>query len=401
MSLNSREQQPAAIIESDEQALRIAQQLAALLKAGSGDRDRERRLPHAELDLFSASGLWGISVPKAFGGAGVSNVTLAKVIRLISEADGSLGQIPQNHFYALQVLRVNGSPEQKKRLYTEALAGLRFGNALAELGTKTAHDRTTRLSRDGAGYRITGRKFYSTGALYAQRIPTSVIDEDGVQQLAFVPANSQGLTVIDDWSGFGQRTTGSGSVVFENVYVEAADVVPFQSAFERPTTVGPLAQILHAAIDTGIARAAFEDALHFVRTRTRPWIDSGIEKAVDDPLTLSSFGKLSVRLYAAEALLDRAAEFLDIAQADSNAETVAAASIAVAEARAISTEISLAAGSTLFELAGSQATLAEHGLDRHWRNARVHTLHDPVRWKYHAIGNYYLNEQHPPLRGTI
>jgi len=401
MSLNSREQQPAAIIENDEQALRIAQQLAALLKAGSGDRDRERRLPHAELDLFSASGLWGISVPKAFGGAGVSNVTLAKVIRLISEADGSLGQIPQNHFYALQVLRVNGSPEQKKRLYTEALAGLRFGNALAELGTKTAHDRTTRLSRDGAGYRITGRKFYSTGALYAQRIPTSVIDEDGVQQLAFVPANSQGLTVIDDWSGFGQRTTGSGSVVFENVYVEAADVVPFQSALERPTTVGPLAQILHAAIDTGIARAAFEDALHFVRTRTRPWIDSGIEKAVDDPLTLSSFGKLSVRLYAAEALLDRAAEFLDIAQADSNAETVAAASIAVAEARAISTEISLAAGSTLFELAGSQATLAEHGLDRHWRNARVHTLHDPVRWKYHAIGNYYLNEQHPPLRGTI
>jgi SfnB family sulfur acquisition oxidoreductase len=401
MSLNSPERLAAAIIENDEQALRIAHELAALFKAESRDRDRERRLPHAELDLFSASGLWGISVPKAFGGAGVSNVTLAKVIRLISEADGSLGQIPQNHFYALQVLRVNGSAEQQKRLYAEALAGLRFGNALAELGTKTAHDRTTRLSRDGEGYRITGRKFYSTGALYAQRIPTSVIDEEGLQQLAFVPANSNGLTVIDDWSGFGQRTTGSGSVVFENVYVHANDVVPFQSAFERPTTVGPLAQILHAAIDTGIARAAFEDALHFVRTRTRPWIDSGIEKAVDDPLTLNSFGKLSVRLYAAEALLDRAGEFLDIAQADSNADTVAAASIAVAEARAISTEISLAASSTLFELAGSQATLGEHGLDRHWRNARVHTLHDPVRWKYHAIGNYYLNEQNPPLRGTL
>ncbi|MET0126046.1 MAG: SfnB family sulfur acquisition oxidoreductase, partial [Pseudomonas caspiana] len=388
-------------IENDEQALHIAQELAAHFKRESAVRDQERRLPHAELDLFSASGLWGISVPKAFGGAGVSNVTLAKVIRLIAEADGSLGQIPQNHFYALEVLRVNGSPQQQERLYAEALSGLRFGNALAELGTKTAHDRTTRLSRDGDGYRINGRKFYSTGALYAQRIPTSVIDENGVQQLAFVPADSDGLTVIDDWSGFGQRTTGSGSVVFENVYVDARDVVAFQSAFERPTTVGPLAQILHAAIDTGIARAAFEDALHFVRTRTRPWIDSGIEKAVDDPLTLSSFGKLSIRLYAAEALLDRAGQYLDIAQADTNAETVAAASIAVAEARAISTEISLAAGSTLFELAGSQATLAEHDLDRHWRNARVHTLHDPVRWKYHAIGNYYLNDKNPPLRGTI
>ncbi|MCQ2992892.1 SfnB family sulfur acquisition oxidoreductase [Pseudomonas quasicaspiana] len=401
MSLHSPLRDRAALIENDQQALHIAQELAAHFKRESAARDQERRLPHAELDLFSASGLWGISVPKAFGGAGVSNVTLAKVIRLIAEADGSLGQIPQNHFYALEVLRVNGNADQQKRLYAEALAGLRFGNALAELGTKTAHDRTTRLTRDGEGYRINGRKFYSTGALYAQRIPTSVIDENGVQQLAFVPADSEGLTVIDDWSGFGQRTTGSGSVVFENVYVDARDVVAFQSAFERPTTVGPLAQILHAAIDTGIARAAFEDALHFVRTRTRPWIDSGIEKAVDDPLTLSSFGKLSVRLFAAEALLDRAGEILDIAQANSNAENVAAASIAVAEARAISTEISLAAGSTLFELAGSQATLAEHGLDRHWRNARVHTLHDPVRWKYHAIGNYYLNDKNPPLRGTI
>jgi SfnB family sulfur acquisition oxidoreductase len=391
----------ATVIDNDEQALHIAQELATHFKRESAVRDQERRLPHAELDLFSASGLWGISVPKAFGGAGVSNVTLANVIRLISEADGSLGQIPQNHFYALEVLRVNGTPDQQKRLYSEALAGVRFGNALAELGTKTAHDRTTRLTRDGQGFRITGRKFYSTGALYAQRIPTSVVDENGVQQLAFVPADSKGLTVIDDWSGFGQRTTGSGSVVFENVYVDASDVVAFQTAFERPTTVGPLAQILHAAIDTGIARAAFEDALHFVRTRTRPWIDSGIEKAVDDPLTLSSFGKLSIRLYAAEALLDRAGEFLDTAQANSNAEAVAAASIAVAEARAISTEISLAAGSTLFELAGSQATLAEHGLDRHWRNARVHTLHDPVRWKYNAIGNYYLNDKNPPLRGTI
>ncbi|WP_341961306.1 SfnB family sulfur acquisition oxidoreductase [Pseudomonas sp. RC10] len=400
-SLPRDTQAVTAIIENDAQALAVAHSLAERFKQESAVRDRERRLPHVELEQFSRSGLWGISVPKAFGGAGVSYVTLAEVIRIISAADGSLGQIPQNHFYALEVLRVNGSPEQQKRLYAEVLAGQRFGNALAELGTRIAHDRTTRLSRDGKGWRINGRKFYSTGAIYAQRIPTSVIDDDGIQQLAFVPADTEGLTVIDDWSGFGQRTTGSGSVVFDNVYVSDEDVVPFQTAFERPTTVGPLAQILHAAIDTGIARAAYEDALHFVRTRTRPWIDSGIEKAVDDPLTLHSFGKLGIRLHATEALLERSGEFLDRARADSSAQNVAQASIAVAEARAISTEISLAAGSTLFELAGSQSTLAEHGLDRHWRNARVHTLHDPVRWKYHAIGNFYLNDVNPPRRGTI
>ncbi|MBA1323214.1 SfnB family sulfur acquisition oxidoreductase [Pseudomonas plecoglossicida] len=394
----------ATVIRTDGEALAVADELARQLRRDSALRDRERRLPHAELELFSRSGLWAISVPKAFGGAGVSYVTLAKIIARIAQADGSLGQIPQNHFYALEVLRVNGTPEQQQRLYAEVLAGRRFGNVLAELGTKTAHDRTTRLSREGDGYRINGRKFYSTGALYAQRIPTSVIDDDGVQRLAFVPADAPGLQVIDDWSGFGQRTTGSGSVVFDNVWVAAADVVAFQSAFERPTPVGPLAQILHAAIDTGIARAAFEDALHFVRTRSRPWVDSGHDKAVDDPLTLKSFGQLSIRLHASEALLERAGEFLDQAAAatpETAAERVAAASIAVAEARAISTEIALAAGTTLFELAGSQATLAEHNLDRHWRNARVHTLHDPVRWKYHAIGNYYLNDVNPPRRGTI
>ncbi|WP_191622889.1 acyl-CoA dehydrogenase family protein, partial [Pseudomonas fluorescens] len=205
----------ATVIRTDGEALAVADELARQLRRDSALRDRERRLPHAELELFSRSGLWAISVPKAFGGAGVSYVTLAKIIARIAQADGSLGQIPQNHFYALEVLRVNGTPEQQQRLYAEVLAGRRFGNALAELGTKTAHDRTTRLSREGDGYRINGRKFYSTGALYAQRIPTSVIDDDGVQRLAFVPADAPGLQVIDDWSGFGQRTTGSGSVVFD------------------------------------------------------------------------------------------------------------------------------------------------------------------------------------------
>ncbi|TWR99817.1 SfnB family sulfur acquisition oxidoreductase [Pseudomonas saxonica] len=389
------------VIRSDAEALNVARELAAYFKRESVVRDRERRLPHDELELFSHTGLWGITVPKAYGGAGVSNVTLAQVVALIAAADASLGQIPQNHFYALEVLRVNGSETQKSRLYAEVLAGQRFGNALAELGTKTAHERTTHLVAAETGYRINGRKFYATGALYAHRIPTSVVDDQGVHLLAFVRRDNEGLNVIDDWSGFGQRTTGSGSVVFDNVFVAREDVIPFQSAFERPTTVGPLAQILHAAIDTGIARAAFEDSLHFVRTKTRPWIDATTDIASEDPLTLKSFGHLSVRLHAAEALLERAGEYLDTAQANPTAKTVAEASIAVAEVRALSTEISLAAGSTLFELAGSQATLAEHGLDRHWRNARVHTLHDPVRWKYHAVGNYYLNGENPPLRGTI
>lgn len=111
-----------AVITSDEQALIVASDLAEDFRRDSAQRDRERRLPLPELDVFSRSGLWGISVPKPYGGAGVSNVTLAKVIALIAQADASLGQIPQNHFYALEVLRVNGSPAQQQRLYAEVLA---------------------------------------------------------------------------------------------------------------------------------------------------------------------------------------------------------------------------------------------------------------------------------------
>lgn len=80
-----------------------------------------------------------------------------------------------------------------------------------------------------------------------------------------------------------------------------------------------------------------------------------------------------------------------------DAETVAAAQLAVAEAKVLTTEVALGASNTLFELAGTRATLAEHNLDRHWRNARTHTLHDPVRWKYAIVGNHALNGVNPPF----
>ncbi|MFD4838161.1 SfnB family sulfur acquisition oxidoreductase [Achromobacter sp. NPDC058515] len=391
----------AAIIESDAQALETAHALAADFARESSQRDRERRLPLPELERYSQSGLWGITVPREHGGAGVSRVTLAEVTAIISRADGSLGQIPQNHYYALEVLRVNGDAGQQKRFYARALAGERFGNALAEIGTRTAAERRTRLTADAAGgWRISGSKFYCTGALYAQWIPTATVGEDGIQRLAFVRRDSPGVEVIDDWSGFGQRVTGSGTVVFKDVAVPEEDVLLLADPSAPANTIKPLAQIIHAAIDLGIGQAALADAAAFVRERSRPWIDAGVERASDDPLTISEFGRLSVRLEAARALVARAGKILDIATADPSPERVAAAAIAVAEARALTTESSLAAGTKLFELAGTQSTLDHLNLDRHWRNARTHTLHDPVRWKLHAVGNYYLNDAAPARVGT-
>lgn len=390
-------------LADDAAAIEAAQRLATEFAREAALRDRERRLPWAELDAFVASGLWAITVPREYGGPGVANATLAEVTATIAAADGSLGQIPQNHYYALEVLRVGGSDAQKRFFYDRVLKGERFGNALAEIGHKD-FKRRTRLTRDALGLRVDGRKFYCTGALYAHWIPTLVVAEEAgrdVTYLAFVPRHAPGVTITDDWDGFGQRVTGSGSVAFDGVRVEPEWVVPFLASFESPTTIGPLAQIIHAAIDLGIARGAFAAALQFVRERSRPWIDAKVERAADDPLTLAQFGDLAARLRAAEALVRRAGRFVDAAQAAPSERSVAEASVAVAEARALTTTISLDAGTRLFELAGTAATLDGLGLDRFWRNARTHTLHDPVRWKYHAVGNFWLNDTLPPRHGAL
>ncbi|MGN3965269.1 SfnB family sulfur acquisition oxidoreductase [Burkholderia gladioli] len=387
----------AHVIASDQEALAVARELAARLAAGAIERDRERRLPREEIEWFSQSGLWAITVPKAHGGAGVSFVTLTEVIKLISAADPSLGQLPQNHYGLVDVIALTGSEAQQRAFFAEVLAGRRFGNGFSERGTKHVLDLKTRIVREGETWRVNGTKFYSTGALFAHYVPVLGLDEERQAWLAYIPRDTPGLTVIDDWSGFGQRTTASGTVRLEDVRVPASHVFPAQRVSDQPTLNGPISQIIQAAIDAGIARAALDDTLRFVRERSRAWVDSGVERAADDPLTLRETGNLVIRLHAAEALLERAARTLDeiAARGEVSEDDVARASVAVGEAKVLTTEAALLAGEKLLELAGTQATLAEHGLDRHWRNARTHTLHDPVRWKYHLVGNYYLNGVKP------
>lgn len=390
----------ARIIQNDAEALEIATQLSQMFKQTAVERDTNRNLPFREIEAYSQSGLWAITVPKQYGGAEVSSLTVAKVIALFSGADGSIGQIPQNHFYALEVLRNIGTEAQKKRLYQEVLQGARFGNALAEFKTRTSAHKQTTLIPSENGYLIQGEKFYCTGSLFAHRIPTLVVNESGREFLAFVQRDSQGLELIDDWSGFGQRTTGSGTVKFHQVFVAKEDVIPFDTAFKQLSLVGPFAQIMHAAIEVGIACAAFEETLERVRV-ARPWIDANIDSATQDPLTLFELGRVATDVKASELLLKQAARSVDIAKQDLNAETLAKASIDVAKVRAHSTETALKASSKLIELAGSRGSQRADGLDRHWRNARVHTLHDAARWKYYFIGNYVLNGILPPRQGTL
>jgi SfnB family sulfur acquisition oxidoreductase len=391
----------AARIASDEEALETARRLAAQFAITAATRDAERRLPFAELDAVAQSGLLAIAVPAQYGGLDVSNAVLAEVTAILAEADGSIGQIPQNHFYILEALRTDGSEEQKRYFFGRVLAGDRFGNALSERGTKTVGHYNTRIVRDGPGYRINGQKYYSTGVLFADWITVFALDDEDRLVMAFVPKGTEGVEIVDDWDGFGQRTTGSGTTILNNVYVHADSVVLHHKGFERPTTIGSVGQIVHAGIDLGIARAAFAETLEFVRTKSRPWMDSGVERAAEDPLTISKVGQIAIRLEAAAALLERAGRKVDAAQIETTEKTVVEASLAVAAAKVLTTEIAIEATNTLFELAGTSAVKAELNLDRHWRNARTHTLHDPVRWKYHVVGNYHLNGVIPPKNGAL
>lgn len=393
--------EPAHIIASDAEAIGIATTLAQLFAERAGERDRDRRLPVGELDIFSRSGLWGITVPRPYGGAGVSQATVAQVLTILASGDSSIAQIPQNHFEIVDLIRLTGSEAQKRELFGLVIEGYRLGNAFSEYKGRHVEDFQTRIEKRGDDYVVTGEKFYSTGALFAHLVPIVALDAEGRAWVAIADRGAAGLEIVDDWSGFGQRTTASGTVRLNDVVVPASRVLPAHIAYEAPSAAGPQSQIAHAAIDAGIAKGAIERTIRFVREHARPWIDAKQERASDDPYTIAAVGELEIRLHAAEALLERAGRITDAAIADPTPAKIATAKVAVAEAKVLTTEVALLATNKLFELAGTRSTLAANQLDRLWRDARTHTLHDPVRWKFHAVGNYYLNEVAPPLHSWI
>jgi SfnB family sulfur acquisition oxidoreductase len=383
-------------IRSDEEALAVARQLAAEFAEEAADRDRERRLPAKELDRFSGSGLWAITVPKAYEGAGVSFATLAEVIAIISAADPNLGQLPQNHLAAVDAIRVTASEEQKRLWFARVLQGYRLGNAFSEANSRHVGAFKTTVRSLGDSFVVNGEKFYATGALFAHFIHIGAVDEKGNVHLAIARRDAPGLTIIDNWSSFGQRTTASGNVLIDHVRVGPEAVIPAYLGGERPSSNGSVSQIIQAAVDAGIARGAIEETIRFVRNHVRPWLDSCQEHGYEDVFTIAQIGDLEVKLHAAEALLERAGRAIDGILDDPSEEAVGETAVKVAEAKVLTTEIAILATNKLHELGGTRSTLGRYNFDRHWRNARTHTLHDPVRWKYFHVGNHLLNGVAPP-----
>ncbi|MBL0749321.1 SfnB family sulfur acquisition oxidoreductase [Nocardioides baculatus] len=393
---------------STDEAIAVAGEIAADLSAGSAARDRDRVLPAHELARLSESGLLAATVPASYGGAGLSVETLVEVFRVLAAGDPSVAQVPHSHFVYVNAMRHQGTPEQQRFLFGEVLAGKRFGNAQSETGTRRVRDIRTALTLVGQGrWTLSGTKGYSTGALFADWIPvlarkdTLAAPGTGPLHVAWVERHAPGVTVTDDWNGMGQRTTASGTVDLVDVEVHDDRITPYHLTFEGPQTYGAFAQVLHAALDVGIARSALRDAADFVRTSSRPYPDAEVERAADDPLVVQALGQMEVDVRASEALLREAARAVDAADADLTSESAADASLAVAAARAHSASTSVEVSSRLFEVAGTRSALDSLNLNRHWRNARTHTLHDPAAWKVQHLGRHVVDGTPPPNHGQL
>ena len=390
------------IIENDLDAIQAAYQVADFALEGRNERDQQRLLPFAEVYAFSEKGLGGIRIPKSFGGAFVSNKTLAHVFRIINKADSSLGQIPQNQIALLNMIDIMGTNEQKHFIFNEILKGKRLANGGPERHTKDTKTLNTTLIEENGRLFVDGEKFYSTGSSFAHWLAIKAVHPEGYVVLTIIDRQADGVEVIDNWNGFGQRTTSSGTVKLTHVEVNPLLVFDERKLENQTNYRGAFSQLIQVAIDVGIAEAALEDTLSAVK-KARPIADAQVEKASFEHYTLQEVGKSVVLLDAAILLLDEAAEYLDELDAldTLTTEQAAKASILVAEAKVYANDAALHISEKLFELGGSRSSLSTHNLDQHWRNARVHTLHDPVRWKLHALGDYYLNHTLPARHAWI
>ncbi|MGI9658664.1 MAG: acyl-CoA dehydrogenase family protein [Gaiellaceae bacterium] len=205
------------------------------------------------------------------------------------------------------------------------------------------------------------------------------------------------MTIHDNWSGMGQKTTSSGSMDFDQVEVPA-DAVFAIDHFNTPEALfGSLGQCMFSSIFLGIARSALADACDYVRTRSRPWPHAEVERAVDDPYVVHTIGQMQTQVSAAEAMLERAIDIRMEALDDLSAASRDRASVAAAQAKIVTGQAALDVSELLFQVCGTGSVLESFGYDRHWRNARTLTLHDPMAYKVKLVGDYALNGTSPPI----
>ena len=374
------------------------------LREGAQDRERDRVLPHQQIRKIGADLLLTWRIPQTHGGSGASVRDVIAFVIDVAAVDSNIAQALRPSFLIIESLLASDDEAARQRWFARYLRGDVFGNAGWEIGGANGAI-SARIVREGEHQRVSGSKYYSTGALYADWVSAVALDENDQEVRFLLPRDRAGLELVDDFDAMGQRLTASGTTNLKDVRVHAEDLIPSPlnpSGPAKRSIVTPYAQLFLAAVEAGIARNALDDAVAFAREHARPIKHSTAAKSVDDPYVELSVGDISARAFAAEAAVLRAAESIDAAWASElDDDALVRAAIDVAQAQYIAAESALKAAEVLFDVGGASTTARKHNLDRHWRNARTHTLHDPVRWKYYAVGNYALNGINPPRHPWI
>ena len=349
-------------------------------------------------------------VPLAQGGGGASIVQLVRLLIELAEADSNLTQALRGHFAFVED-RLNAPDTPQRATWLRRFVdGDLVGNAWSEIGNARLGEIRTRVERLPQGHwQLDGRKFYSTGSLFADWIDVLARRTDGggdgTDVIAVVNTHQAGVRQHDDWDGFGQRTTGSGSAVFAAARVEGDDVIDFASRFRYQTA---FYQLNLLAVLAGIGRAIVRDTTRQVRERDRVYSHGNAAQTRDDAQVLQVVGEIAARVYAAEAAVLRAAEPAQRAHdlrwhADPEAERQAnvAAEIESAQAQVAVSELVLGAATELFNALGASGVRANAALDRHWRNARTAASHNPLIFKSRIVGDWLVNGREPPFLWQI
>ncbi|MBD2341582.1 acyl-CoA dehydrogenase [Calothrix sp. FACHB-156] len=384
------------------------QTLLDFIALGASERDRDRILPFDVIDLIRRSRLGALRIPVAEGGAGSSARELFEVVIRLGDADPNVAHIVRNHFSVTERL-LRAQPSERNRRWLKAVAdGAIIGLALTELEVKRAGSgavANTKLTPDGDGYRLNGTKYYSTGSIFADLIWVRVLTHDDTVATVIIPTKLEGIDLVDDWDGFGQRLTGTGTTTFTNVRVEADEVIldTDPDADKLPYNIVP--QLFLTGVNAGIIRSVLRDATNLIHKRPRTFYHAVAEQAADDPLLQQTVGQLSANAFAAEAIVLAAADGLDRLTAakgqgeEAELAIALATSLSAAKAKLIVDDLALRSATLLFEVGGASTTKKSSNLDRHWRNARTLASHNPGHFKARAIGDYEINGTPLPQRG--
>jgi alkylation response protein AidB-like acyl-CoA dehydrogenase len=381
-------------------------ELAALLEeigAGSAVRERDRIAPYEQIDLLREARFGALRVPVEYGGAGTTLRETFRLIVALASADSNVAHILRSHFAFVEQTLRSVDPEGRERRLREAAAGRFVAGAATELGGHKvgAEKFGTTLSEGADGtLRLNGTKYYSTGSLYADDLLYIAVDDEENVVSVVVPAEREGVTLEDDWDGLGQSLTGTGTTRLENVPIEADEVLERTAlggdGEDAPVKRFGVLQLYITAVVAGALRNAANDAIALVRSREgRPFAHAA-ERPSADPLLQEVVGEMVSAAYAAEATVLHAAEAQD-AEADSVRDGVPdqdladQAALEAAEAKIVVDQLALTATARIFDLGGASATKKEKNLDRHWRNVRTLSTHNPLLHKAQALGDNALN----------